>query len=347
MRVILWEVITLFGVLAGVSALLDLWLRPVEKDRLRKRIENLSFALQQSDPLVLIKAPLEMISALLDRIYGPRLFSWKAFRRSTLLSIALILFALAISGLRSGVPFGIHEPPWATFNQTFDFIEQMAKEQAQKKTDKPEVDETLRRWYGKVLEFRTLRALTIYSITFFTLVTASAVLSNFFCLALGRKALRDMAKATTLFTLFSLSLINFLFSFALYAACISIICTASLPFLWAVPPLLVLCAIYISWLLALSLTFPLVVTALKLSPQWMEVVSVVATLPGVLVLLASVLALIAFPFRHLIRRVILEWLARAAESNKGVLAFCATAFTLLGMLVTLIPKLLFGSLGLW
>lgn len=103
---------------------------------------------------------------------------------------------------------------------------------------------------------------------------------------------------------------------------------------------------YVSWLLAVSIAFALVVTALKFSPQWMEIVSVVATLPGILVLLASLIALIAFPFRRVIRRIIVEWLSRAAESDKGVLAFSAAAFALLGLLVSLIPKLLFGPLGL-
>jgi hypothetical protein len=346
MRVILWEIVTLLAVPAAVSKLLDLWLQPVEKTRLRRHFNDLSSALKQSDALVVIKSPLEMASIILDRIYGRRLLSWKAFRRATVLSIALMLFSLTVSGIVSGVPFGIHEPPWSTFNQTFDAIEQVAKEQAKKKTDKPEMDEMLRRGYAKALEFRTLRAQTIYSVAFFALVIASAVLSNFICVALARKTLRDMAHATTLFTLFSLSLINFLFSFFLYAACISIICTASLPFLWIVPPLLILCAVYVSWLLAVSITFPLVVAALKFSPQWMEIVSVVATLPGILVLLASLIALIAFPFRRVIRRLILEWLSRAAASDKGVLAFCAATFTLLGILVSLIPKLLFGSLGL-
>jgi hypothetical protein len=96
----------------------------------------------------------------------------------------------------------------------------------------------------------------------------------------------------------------------------------------------------------MSITLPLIVTALKFSPLWMEIVSVVATLPGILVLLASLIALIAFPFRRVIRRLILEWLSRAAASDKGVLVFCAATFTLLGILVSLIPKLLFGPLGL-
>ena len=109
---------------------------------------------------------------------------------------------------------------------------------------------------------------------------------------------------------------------------------------------MIICAVYVSWLLAASIALPLVVLALKFSPQWMKIVSVVATLPGILVLLASLLALLAFPFRRVIRDVIVEWLSRAAESDKGILAFAAATFTLLGILVSLIPKLLFGSLGL-
>lgn len=345
MRIILWEIVTLLAVPAAVSKLLDLWLQPVEKTRLRRRFNNLSATLKQSDALVVIKSPLEIASIVLDRIYGRRLFSWKAFRRATVLSAALMLFSLTISGLASGVPFGIHQPPWSTFNQTLDFIEQMEKDLAKQKTDKPEVNARMR-LYEKILEFRTWRTQTIYSTAFFALVIASAVLSNFICVAVSRKTLCDMAHASTLFTLFSLSLINFLFSFFLYAICISIICTASLPFLWVVPPLLILCAMYVSWLLAVSIAFPLVVAALKFSPQWMEIVSVVATLPGILVLIASLIALVAFPFRRVIRRLIVEWLSRAAASDKGVLAFSAATFTLLGLLVSLIPKLLFGALGL-
>jgi hypothetical protein len=317
MRVILWEIATLLAVLAGVTKFLDLWVRPVEKSRLQARINGLSAALNQSDALVVIKAPLQMASIILERIYGSRLLSWKGFWRATVLSIALMLFGLSVSGIASGVPFGIHEPPWSIFNQTFDSIEQVAKEQAKKKTDKPEADEKVRRWYAKALEFRTLRAKTIYSIAFFALVIASAVLSNFACVALSRKTLHDMEHARTLFTLFSLSLINFLFSFLLYAVCISVICTASIPFLLIVPLLLILCALYWSWLLAVSITLPLVVAALKFSPQWMKIVSVVATLPGILVLLASLIALIAFPFRRVIQRLIVEWLSRAAQAIRA------------------------------
>jgi hypothetical protein len=340
------EIGVLLTVVAGVTWLLNPWLRPIEKSRLRRRVSALSSALKDSDPLVVAKSPLQITSILLDRIYGSRLLSWRALWRATVLSVALMVSALTIYGIRSGVPFGIREPPWRTFNQTFDSIQQTAREQAKQKTDKPEVDERLRRFYAKLLEFRTPRTRMIYSAAFFAFVVLAAVLSNFFCVALARKTLRDMGDATTLFTLFSLSLINFLFSFLLYATCISIICMASLPFLWLIPFLLVLCAIYLSWLLAASITLPLVVAALKLSPYWMEIVSVVATLPGILVLIASVIALIAFPFRRAVRGLIVQWLSRSAQSDEAVLALSAIAFTLLAVLVSLIPKLLFGPLGL-
>jgi hypothetical protein len=67
---------------------------------------------------------------------------------------------------------------------------------------------------------------------------------------------------------------------------------------------------------------------------------------GILVLLASLIALVVFPFRRGIRRIVIEWLSRAAEGDKGVLAFSAATFVLLGFFVSLIPKLLFGPLGL-
>ena len=62
--------------------------------------------------------------------------------------------------------------------------------------------------------------------------------------------------------------------------------------------LLIACALYWSSLLAVSLTFPLIVAAFKFSPIWMEIVAVVATLPGILVLLVSLIVLVAFPFAY-------------------------------------------------
>jgi hypothetical protein len=133
MGVIPWEIATLLVVLASASKFLDLWLWPIEKSRLQRRINSLSCALKQSHPLVVIKAPLQMASIVLERIYGPRLLSWKAFWRAAVLSMALMLFGLTVFGIASGVPFGIHEPPWSTFNQTLDDIEQVVKEQAKRK----------------------------------------------------------------------------------------------------------------------------------------------------------------------------------------------------------------------
>jgi hypothetical protein len=333
------------GIVIGVTDLLNLWVRPIEKRRLRRRISSLSSALKDSDPVVLVKSPLQTASILLDRIYGSRLLSWRALWRATVLSVALMVSALSIYGIASGVPFGIREPPWTTFNEIFNIVEQTAREEAKKRTDKPEA-ERLQRFYAKLLEFRTPRTQAIYSAAFFVLIVVAGVFSNFLCVALARKTLRDMGKANTLFTLFSLSLINFLFSFLLYAICISIICMVNLPVLWLIPILLISLAMSQSWLLAASIALPLMVAALKLSPYWMEIVSVVATLPGILVLVASAIALIAFPFRRVIRGLLIEGLSRSAQSDKAVLAFIAIAFALLAVLVSLIPKMLFGPLGL-
>ena len=107
----LTELGVLLGLVIAIAELLNYWVRPVEKTRLRRRISALSSSLKDSDPLVVVKSPLEATSVLLDRIYGSRLLSWKALWRATVLSVALMASALSIYGIKSGVPFGIREPP--------------------------------------------------------------------------------------------------------------------------------------------------------------------------------------------------------------------------------------------
>ena len=104
-RALLLEIATLLFTIGAVAKLLDLWLQPVVKSRLQQRIRDLSSALENSDPLVVIKAPLQLASIVLERIYGRRLLSWKAFGRATVLSTALILFSLTVSGIASGGRF--------------------------------------------------------------------------------------------------------------------------------------------------------------------------------------------------------------------------------------------------
>src|SRR5437588_10237162 len=135
-----WVGLTLLFVFAGIGAMvLDLWLRPTTKREIHKKILNLWYALGESDPRVVIQAPIRAIAKGLRELYGEALFSSLALRRCTSVTLVVFACALVISAVETGPPFSLDDLPWRNFDKTFNAIETICKNEKGLKDQKPEV----------------------------------------------------------------------------------------------------------------------------------------------------------------------------------------------------------------
>lgn len=332
----------------GAAKLLDLWLKPATKQKVHSKILDLWYALGDNDPLVVVQAPIRIMTRILDRAYGEKAFSWLAFRRSS--SIVALLFAVAVvfSALRSGPPFSAEDLPWRSLPETFRGIEVIAR---QMETTRPELTAeakaTLQKFLAELKRYDNAENVVAYSIIFFPLILFVALCLNFVSIGFSRRALAEMQNAKSLVTVFSLGLSNVFVSVLIFLFGLSLICVIATPWSWAVVWGLVVCGQNVSWLLAAALTLPGVILALFLSPAWIKLLASVTIVHGTVAIILSAITLLLFPLRNVLRWMLLGFFDRALSSEKGFLIFCGSSFAALGAFAAGLARLFHIQLPFW
>jgi hypothetical protein len=339
-----WLGILLLALFAGAGAkFLDVWLQSKQKARIHEKLLGLWYALGESDPRVVIQAPIRLITRGLTLIYGEKLFSWMALRRASLVTLILFACALVVAAFYAGFPFSADDLPWRTFDRTYEAVEVVAKSKTLDE-EKPEWKGTRDRILRQIRQYNNLENRIMYSILFFPCIAAVAAALNLGSIAFARQALSEMVEARSLVTLFSLGLGNLVVSILIYVLGLSLICVIAVPFSWLVLWGLLACGQQVSWLLAFALLLPSILVALFFGTSWIKVLASVMILHGALVIVMSLGALFLFPVRKAVRWVLLEFLDRALSYEKGFFAFCAVAFALLATLAVQVAKILTGRL---
>src|SRR5438876_3215579 len=127
-----------FLLIIGAVKAADFWVEKRTKERIKTKTVEIWYQFASSDPLVVVKAPLRLISKGLDSIYGLKVVSWRSFWRSSVVSTCLLMASLAITGMIVGTPFALESPPWKMFDQTFETVDEVMKNPAYWKDKKPE-----------------------------------------------------------------------------------------------------------------------------------------------------------------------------------------------------------------
>src|SRR6266446_10279356 len=73
--------------IVSLAKLVDSWLLPREKYRIKEKAIAAWIAFGGSDPVSVIQTPLRFLAKVFDVMYGPRILSWRAFYRSTIVSV--------------------------------------------------------------------------------------------------------------------------------------------------------------------------------------------------------------------------------------------------------------------
>jgi hypothetical protein len=222
----------------------------------------------------------------------------------------------------------------------------VANSDALQKETKPEVKAMTAAVVRKIGQYKNTENQVAYSVLFFPAIALIAATLNFGSVAFARQALRDIAEARTLTTIFSPALGNIFVSSAIYILGVSLLCVVATPVSWFVVWALIVYGQNVSWLLALALSIPSALIALFFTATWIKTLAIVITLHGAAVIVISFAAVLIFPFRQAARWGLLEVLDRAVSSEKGPFMFFATCFALVAALAVQLAKLFGGILPL-
>ena len=309
----------------ALGKLVDSWMVPREKLRLKERTIAVWFDFGSQDALSVIQTPLRFMAKILESIYGPSIFSWKALSRSTLVSFILLVASLGVTGIMTGEPFAIHSPPWKSFEDSFAMIDTTLNSDALKAQWKKEENKAGQKLILKAAErmkvYHTSQNKVLYNCFFVLFVLLLNSIMDFGCLVVARLTLLDMVRATTITTLASLALTNGIAFLIVYSTFLTGVAAAAMPLTWVIVWLLFWIVKNIGWAIGVCFLVPAEVAAMVLSPSWIQVAAVNAAMPGLLVVFLSLLALSCFPFRRTIHNVILKLLDRATMHETGVLGF--------------------------
>jgi hypothetical protein len=321
--------------IVSLAKLVDSWLLPKEKHRIKERAIAVWFAFGGADPVSVIQTPLRFLAKVFDVMYGLRIVSWRAFCRSAIVSLMLLIAALGVTGSSIAIP-------GRNLDKTFEAIDEvLASDTVKKEWDKTENEEgkkLILRWVDKIKAYHTSKNTALYNVSFFSLFLFLNSLMGFGSVVIARLTLRDMIQAKTLTTLLSLAIANSMVFLIVYSIFLTTICAAAMPLTWVVVWLVYLVFVYVSWSIAFALFIPGAIVALFFSPEWIKIAAVNAALPGLLVLLLSVFAVVVFPFRRWIHRSVLEILDRATLHDKGVFGFLIILFGALAASISVMAR---------
>ena len=308
----------LAGTVWAISALILYFIDETAKRAIREQTTAVWMRFAETDPLIVVRAPLTFVDSVLNALYGIKLFSWRGLWRSFVASTSLLFAALLLTGLFVHKPLGLDSPS-QTLSETFDAVSQIPKNPASFQHLTPDQQASTRRLISTILSYNTSQYKLLYGVMIVVLTVALNWLIAFVCLAICRRLIREMIGARSVVSLFALHTLNFILMVVVCTTCLSVILIAATPFAWAILALLVL-IFAVSKFVGMSLIVPALWCAIWFSPVWIRVVAVIATLPSVLLFVFTIIALLLNPWRVQIHRSVLFVLDKFALREKAVVA---------------------------
>ena len=198
---------------AAFTKLFDVFVKEQTKSAIKERVEGLWIQLDDKNPVIIIQAPLIFLATAYNLIFGNRCFSKMAITRSVVLSIALLIVSLSITGVFSGTPFGMKKLPWEYFDEaikTEKLIYETRLTGPDKKDEKTELllsDYSKQRW-EYVSQFNNIEWRIFYSVFFILFVFIINALVDTISFSISRLMLNEMIQTKSLLLFLSVFFLN-------------------------------------------------------------------------------------------------------------------------------------------
>jgi hypothetical protein len=233
---------------------------------------------------------------------------------------------LFLLGAFVGKPFGVETPPWKSFDVTFAAIESLPQHQPVGAT--AEQKASTQRLVNILKPYNQPKYRLLYTACFFLFVAGLNCITDFLCLGITRKILREMLSATSFTSLLALHTLNFFSSACVYTSCLSFVCVAAVPSFWGIVAVLILLFV-VNKFVGICLIASAIFAALWFGPPWITTFAVNAALPSAALLVLSIFALVMYPFRVRIHAAVGWILDKAALREKLVIAIGVAFLTLI------------------
>jgi hypothetical protein len=333
---------------AGIAKLLDALLHEHTKDEIKTKLEAIWFKYSDSSPIIIVQIPLHILNVIFNFIFGDRFFSKKALLRASIVSIAILISALVVTGWFTKTILGMERLPWNYFEINMDVAKKMSLNNIVNDTNQNQkimnqehlFDKEIKEYAQIALKFNTKTWKVIYSVIFITSLLIINATIDSISLAITRQMLKEVIQTSSIFLILTILITNlcvalFLGTLTLFFTVIVSFPFASLPLIYIIPQFLVKYTLWTSFGLYGSS-----IVAWKLGGPWFKVLILTTIFPSIFLFLVLSLSTILYPFRKAIYSFLNSFLIRAIDYPKGVFAFITILLTSLGAIIGCIVNLL-------
>jgi hypothetical protein len=331
-------IVAFIGLSIALAKFLDAWIGKSGKEKLKNKLEEFRLKIEDSAPLKIAQIPLGILENIYNTIFGEKIFSKKAYLRSSIISAFVLISLLSISGLYIGTAFSIETPPWKFWE---DYSENVLKRDLETKKDTPgsKLSEQQIEEYAKIYSFLSSKAWKIGHAIFFVLATL--LLNAFFdatSLSITRLMLREALTTTSIVLCFCILFINFIIACLLSTLAIIIVIVCYLPTSLVVVRVgLPLFVEHPAW--AIIGTFAIIVGIWNLSGLWLKIIALTTVMPILLLCVSMLFYLFLYPLRSKMHALSSKLLLSAISYEKGIFAFCVIILGLIGSLIGVLSLL--------
>jgi hypothetical protein len=319
-----------------VLELIEAWLGPPTHEQVKEALIRFENQITTHGSQEVLRAPLRLISDLLDRFLGPRIRSWQSFRRYAKYNIVFLVVSLLVIGLLTKTVLAINPMPWDVYRLSLVGLKVALKQAPNNAAlqNNPAKDQIVafERSAVRLLSHSWLEI--TYSVLFFALIIALDLFLGYLVLALTRKVLRDMA------VIEPLTMIYVLLGYAdVIAALITIFITVMGVYLfpagWLAIPLTMTFSMFSIWL-GLATVFIVALLSWIFVPGFIKAIAVLIFSPAILFFLLLIGILILWPLKSWIHTIVLAFCRRSIEHEKGPLFLFFRVLLVMVVLITLL-----------
>ena len=332
---------------AAFTKLFDVFVNESTKISIKEKIENFWVDLDDAHPYIIIQAPLIFLSTFYNIFFGKRCFSKKAITRSALLSFALLIASLSITGVFTGTHLGMEKLPWQYFDEMIKAekrlydVELKSSENDKKESAFSSTEYSKKRWEF-ISQFNKPIWRILYSIFFVLFVFIINAFVDTISFSISRLMLNEMIQTKSVLLLFSVFFLNavisiFIATMVLFASILLTMPSIAVTVIALVSYLLLK---YTAWT-TIGL-FGAAVGTWKLSGGWFVVLAITTIFPSIVFCLAIFISILINPIKNKVYKFFKVIILRAIEHEKGIFAFFSIFFTGTGAIIGAIVKL-FGS----
>lgn len=320
---ILFTLAFILGSTVVGTGLLDLFLSKEQKKSISDRLEDIWLKLDDAGLQVVVQSPLVLLEAFYNFIFGPDIFSRKAYTRAAGIGVWLIIMLLSVDGIVASQPFGFKQYPWETLGNKAPKIDQTIEEL--KKIPDNKIDASILEKYQMSVDFTSwitsfdsVVAKFSYTIIVIIWILFFGSMHFYISICISRLMLQEAMKSSNVLTIFGVISLDIPFvimlAWSLYITLIIICYPQSIPLVVILSMLMLkspMILIFLMPFMSLILTITM--------PGWLGDVILVTVSPAAILFASALMGLILFPISKPLYRLMNNLILRSLEHEKGAI----------------------------